>query len=292
MDKKYFIVLFSALVVSFIPVLAQDGCGTVFSASQKTLESSVVITEGKPTESLPQVNRTLSIAVFVVYSKGNVAGITETNIQNAINTLNLYFNPISLKFQMCSVSYVDNYQLNTELSHARVSSNKIVISDHEKDLLTLYNVPNTINLYLVNAITDSLGRAACGFTYMPGDGGKNSVFVTKSCLLDGSTLAHQIGHFLNLYHTSEVSFGAELINESNCKTAGDRCCDTDADPNLSGQVDNNCVYNGLSKVGTDFYHPSAKNMMSLSPVNCRCVFSRTQFLRMIDALTRLRTNLH
>src|ERR1035437_6232653 len=176
MDKKYFIVLFSALVVSFIPVLAQDGCGTVFSASQKTLESSVVITEGKPTESLPQVNRTLSIAVFVVYSKGNVAGITETNIQNAINTLNLYFNPISLKFQMCSVSYVDNYQLNTELSHARVSSNKIVISDHEKDLLTLYNVPNTINLYLVNAITDSLGRAACGFTYMPGDGGKNSVF--------------------------------------------------------------------------------------------------------------------
>jgi hypothetical protein len=292
MDKKYIIVLFSALVFSFIPVLAQDGCGTVFSAGQKTLENSVVITEGKPTESLPQINRTLSIAVFVVRNQGGLAGISETNIQNAINTLNQYFNPISLKVTMCSVTYIDNYQLNTELSHARISGNKVVISDHEKDLLTLYNVPNTINLYLVNAITDTVGRSACGFTYMPGDVGKNSIFVTKSCILDVSTLAHQIGHFLNLYHTSETSFGTELINESNCKTAGDHCCDTDADPNLSGQVDNNCVYNGLSKVGTDFYRPSAKNMMSLSPVNCRCVFSRTQFLRMIDALTRLRANLH
>jgi hypothetical protein len=295
MDKKYFIALFCALVVNIIPVLGQDGCGTVFSAGQKTLENSVVITEGKPTESLPQINRTLSIAVFVVKSQGNIAGITDANIQNAINTLSLYFNPIALKFTMCSVTYIDNYQLNTELSHAHISNSKIALGDHEKDLLTLYNIPNTINLYVVNknAITDSSNRTVGGFTYMPGDAGKNSIFITKFSILDGSTLAHQMGHFLNLYHTSEVRFGAEAIDESNCKTAGDRCCDTDADPDLSSGtlVDANCIYIG-SNIGPELYHPSAKNMMSLGPVNCRCVFSRTQFLRMIDALTRLRANLH
>ena len=113
----------------------------------------------------------------------------------------------------------------------------------------------------------------------------------KGCLT-GTTLAHQMGHFLNLYHTHETAFGNELVIRSNCSTAGDKCCDTEADPGLAGLVDNLCVYTGkLKDTSGNFFQPKPKNMMSFSSDECRCDFSRTQFLRMIYTLQNLKKNL-
>jgi hypothetical protein len=280
-----------------VPMIAQSGgCATVFSLNQKNSEALVNITEGKPTQSVPKVNKTLSIKVYVVRSHLKVYGVTDGDIQTAINALNQYFTPIALTFTKCAATqYIENYQLEN-ISHTYNQGQMLIIPDAvEKELLTLFNEINIINLYLVNDITDSQGKSACGFTYMPADGGKNAIFVKKECFLDGSTLAHQMGHFLNLYHTHEdmIGTGAEKVDETNCTTAGDRCCDTEADPNLDGNVNTDCVYTGLIKYNnTDLYHPSPKNLMSFSNANCRCVFSRTQYLRMIDALTRLRPYLH
>ncbi|WP_246205892.1 M43 family zinc metalloprotease, partial [Fulvivirga aurantia] len=72
----------------------------------------------------------------------------------------------------------------------------------------------------------------------------------------------------------------ELVNGSNCTTAGDEICDTPADPNLSGKVNGSCQYTGnLKDANGDFYNPSVPNIMSYAPGSCRNVFSQGQYDR-------------
>ncbi len=291
MSKKiYYSALFFLLGIKIMPVVAQGGgCGTYVNAAQIALESSFTITEGTPTQSLPQVNRTLSITVFVVRDQSGSVGDT-VSIKNAISTLNLdYFKPIALSFQICSkINIIDNYNFNN-----------LYATGNEKDMVTLNFERNTINLYLVSTLYDQNGTDVKGYTYMPGTAGKNSIFLNKGSI-GGSTLAHQMGHFFNLYHTHEAAaFGSEKVTPrsgDNCTKLGDRCCDTDADPNLNldgvSRVNSNCIYTGTIKdSNNELYNPSAKNIMSFSNGNCRCFFSHTQYLRMIYALNNFRNNL-
>jgi len=46
----------------------------------------------------------------------------------------------------------------------------------------------------------------------------------------GLTLAHEVGHYLGLYHPFEK--GCAGTDTSNCSTEGDLCCDV---PPVSGQ---------------------------------------------------------
>ncbi len=247
------------------------GCGTIVSAQQKTLELTNLITEGTATQSIPQLNRTLTINVYVVKNDKSLPGVSATEIQSAITKLNGFFQPVSLSFKICNIINIDNYQFDN------------LSAINEADLVSQFSEKNTINLYLTTTLTDNSGIDVCGYTYMP-SAGKNYIFIEKGCFA-GTTLAHQMGHFLNLYHTNETTFGNELVIRSNCSTAGDKCCDTEADPGLAGLVDNLCVYTGkLKDTSGNFFQPKPKNMMSFSSDECRCDFSRTQFLRMIYTL--------
>lgn len=83
-----------------------------------------------------------------------------------------------------------------------------------------------------------------------------------------STLIHELGHLLGLGHT----FGnvvEELVDGSNCATAGDHICDTPADPGLylPGMVDvATCTYIGTATdANGDLYQPMLNNVMSYSP---------------------------
>ncbi len=264
-----------------LDVLSQSGgCGTIVSAQQKTLESTISITEGTATQSLPQLNRTLTINVYVVKNDKGLPGVSATEIQSAITKLNGFFQPVSLSFKICNTVYIDNYQFD----------NLSAISN-EADLVSQFWEKNTINLYLTTTLTDNSGIDVCGYTYMP-SAGKNSIFIKKGCIA-GTTLAHQMGHFLNLYHTHETTFGSELVSQTNCSATGDKCCDTEADPGLEGLIDNSCIYTGKIKEvssGT-FFHPKTKNIMSFSNDACRCDLSKTQFLRMIYTLQNLKKDL-
>jgi hypothetical protein len=280
MDRKYYLASLFVCVLMEIPshVFGQTyHCGTALSPEQVLLETSeVTIAEGKPTESLPLLNRTLSISVFIVKNK-ILPDFSTPLVNTAVNSLNGYFTSIGLTFRICSIDTVENYQFDD-----------LDMNDNEKDLLIQNSKPNTINLYLVSTLTDTKDSYATGHTFMPGDIGKNSIFIRKS-LIQGTELVHQMGHFLGLYHTYETQFGAELVNGSNCTIAGDRCCDTPAEPLISTY--SNCIYTGTEKdKNGKLYSPSPKNMMTLGD-NCRCVFSKTQLLRMAHMLQTYRKDL-
>lgn len=77
-------------------------------------------------------------------------------------------------------------------------------------------------------------------------------------------MPHEIGHYLNLYHTFDAVGGNELVDGSNCATAGDMVCDTPADiTGVAGISISNCVYAGTPVDAKGMlYKPDTKNLMS------------------------------
>ena len=110
---------------------------------------------------------------------------------------------------------------------------------------------------------------------------------------NGSTLAHEVGHYLGLYHTHETYFGDEAVDGSDCSVDGDLLCDTPADPNLSSTVSSDgCVY---SSAATDengaTYSPSVTNLMSYTPKGCRYDITEDQLDKILWTLQNQRTYL-
>lgn len=256
-------------------------CGTFVSGNQKVMEDTITVAQANPLQGLPQVNRDLSLAFYIVKDTLGNPGITTADIDAAVSRLNGYFSPVAIKFHVCKITYIDNYQFDI------LYSNK-----NEKDLTNSYFLANVISVYVVGSLTDFYNNKVSGYTYMPADK-KDFVFITKQSF-SGSEIGHQIGHVFNLYHTHETIFNYEYVDGSNCTKAGDKCCDTEADPNLTGKV-YNCNYTGKSKdsnpSNSQLYKPSTKNLMALGKDECRCYLSPSQYLRVAYAIQKLKSNL-
>ncbi len=254
--------------ISFQYSVAQVTCSTVVDAAQISFESS--ITDSITT--LTELNRTINITVHVVKYSNGETGVDPDSITQAIAIVNQAFDPIKVTFRVAAIDTIDNYQLD----YIRQAVN-------EKDITARYFKPRTINLYLVSGLTDKSNKSTCAYTYFP-SAGKDVIFMAKNCF-SGILLIEQLGHFFNLYHTHETAFGQELVDESNCSVAGDLCCDTYSQPDLTGKVAYGCQYNSSVKDGNgQLYHPSVKNFMSAAPQDCRCFFSNEQYIRMINAI--------
>lgn len=109
--------------------------------------------------------------------------------------------------------------------------------------------------------------------------------VVDKAFYNQSTLPHEIGHCLNLFHTHhgvEPGGCLENINGSNCNTCGDYICDTPADPTCI--VNGSCTYIGGATQNGILYTPDTRNIMSYSNMDCRNKFSAGQGERMYASL--------
>ncbi|MBK9120660.1 MAG: hypothetical protein IPM18_13835 [Phycisphaerales bacterium] len=156
-------------------------------------------------------------------------------------------------------------------------------------------VANHVNIYFVGGFTtDTETSVLCGigsFTFSPIQG--VVVSTNGACTVGfNSLLAHELGHYFDLYHTHETVWGAECPNGSNCTSAGDLLCDTPADPFLSSEnVNDLCEYVGdEERCGTGF-SPDQTNVMSYAPMICTHRLSPGQRARALATLTNLRPSL-
>lgn len=285
-NMKHFI-LITLLYISVETIVycqSTSTCGSKVSDLQQTLEKSFIIPQITDLQNLPQANNSLYISAFIVANNPKNTKpivINQSIIQKAIDDLQSFFAPIALTFKLKGPIDVPNYQLNS-----------ITLGDGNEVILTGYNhALNVITLYLVDSLYDSDKNNIAGYAYMPGD--NSSVILMEKSALNSVFLAHQIGHSLGLYHTHETIFGDELVSRSaQCDITGDRCCDTEADPNLTGLV-SSCLYIGNAKdKNNSFYSPSAKNIMSYSNAVCQCTFTTMQFNRMVYYLNKNRKMLY
>ena len=251
-------------------------CGTVLTDKQHAFELSFT----DSVNTIFQLNRSVEVTLFIIKDEKGDINMDLGDLTQALNGLNDAFKKINLSFNVSLPNYIDNYHFDI-----------IKKSENEKDLTAQHFVTNTINVYLVLNLFDDSDQEVCAYTYYPAEK-KDVIFLSKSCITE-SSLIEQFGHFFNLYHTHEQGFAKELVNKSNCSIAGDLCCDTPADPNLSGKVDSECQYSSMDQdANHDYYTPSVYNYMSFSPDNCnKCFFSNEQYLRVINCLLKTKSHL-
>ena len=98
----------------------------------------------------------------------------------------------------------------------------------------------------------------------------STALIVHGSYYDTSTLPHEMGHCLGLYHThhgtvneggGDTNQCAELVDGSNGTTCGDYIMDTPADPNR--WANNSCLYIGTGvDAHGNHYSPDASNIMS------------------------------
>jgi hypothetical protein len=206
------------------------------------------------------------IKAHIVRTSNGTGGMTVADLNTEITRVNAFYANANIQFYLCNgINYINDDNLFSFDDQSQA----------EENLLTANNVSNIINIYFTNMQT------YCGYAYFPG--GPNVIVMENSCAINGSTLAHEIGHFFGLYHTHDTSGGREFVNGANCSTAGDRLCDTPADPTLGGSNVNNttnCQYTGTTlDPNGQAYTPDTRNVMSYSLKTCRTRFSAQQYAR-------------
>src|SRR5690606_31214583 len=156
-----------------------------------------------------------------------------------------------------------------------------VSEDNFPSLAQINIIANSINVYFCPQ-----GDGINGIAYQPG----NRCAVTNSAAINGSTLAHEVGHNFGLYHTHGAGT-QEYVNGNNCTTAGDYLCDTPAEPyrnglGISGYVNSSCVYIGTFRdPHNELFNPDTHNFMGYSLASCRNNFSNQQIQKKNQTLS-------
>ncbi|NMJ87933.1 MAG: PKD domain-containing protein, partial [Thaumarchaeota archaeon] len=262
--------LFTILLASYY-TFAQLPCGTEISSEEVIQLENELSLKKLSGRFLQNVAVEIPIKFHSIRRSDGSGGITNSDRDDIIDQLNDFYAPMAVSFfHVGDVNYIDNsdiYDFDSSAEGRATAGNTI---------------GQTINVFFFNSIRSN-GNALCGYTRFPPSA--DHVFVAYDCVLNGNlTLEHELGHYFTLYHThgtTNTGTTDELVNQSNCTSAGDRLCDTPADPNLSGKVNNNCIYIGIDRdANGETYNPDPSNIMAYSPNRCRNRFTSQQYERM------------
>lgn len=223
----------------------------------------------------------IPVKAHIIRTSSGTGGLSMSQLNAAMNVMNSFYANANMQFYLCQgVNYIDNSAYYNYV-------------DSSEDVMTnTYNVDGLINIYFAESVTrSSSGNTICGYAFYPG--GPDTIIMDNSCAQNGSTLSHEMGHFFNLRHThGSSSIPNELVDGSNCTTAGDYICDTPADPTLSySNVTASCIYVGNDTDGNgSSYFPDTANVMSYSRKECRTLFSLQQYARIYATFQTVRNN--
>lgn len=246
----------------------------------------------------------IPIHYHIVRQLSGTGGFPLTYLYKMHCELNQRYANTNIQFTLDTFSYINS---DTYFNLDQASNG----SDAESQAMSLaFNTLNHCNIYLVNQPLPG----NCGYTYRPTGGSpsnRSSIYLAASngnytCTQPTSTtLAHEMGHWLDLPHTfwgwenrTYVSRTSPNINFpkrenvdrtgtlANCETAGDMFCDTDPDyvsqrwacPNTKQFTDPN------GKIFT----LKSDNYMSYSADDCQSKFSDNQIAHMNEAMVTLR----
>jgi hypothetical protein len=244
--------------------------------------ASPVRTDAPEEDQLEEEN-IIPVVAHVVRKLDGTGGITTNQLNDAFSTANGFLNTFNFFLQICDINYIDsdtifdNSFASGDDDNGGNSNASFTVLDVENR-----NVDRCLNIYFVP-------KSNTSWAWRPNTNKKKQhILMLNSQTTNGTTLSHECGHWFDLLHTHQE--GDELVDGSNCETAGDFVCDTPADPNLSGRVDSSCNYTGtVVDANGDSYNPDTRNLLSYAGT-CRNRFSEGQIVRMKAALLGMDTD--
>lgn len=274
------------LSFSFLGFSQDDAtCGTTIDATNtaRLIEYNEQWINRASNEELKAYSGTtyfVPVQLHLIRDDSGLGGISEADALAALDRMNEYYIDASIHFYQCG-----GINLINSTTYFDYDKSQMYVLDAE------HSQANVVNIYVANT-TSSSGSLICGHAEFPG--GLDFMMIATSCMKNGSTLAHEMGHYLGLYHTHTSTFGNEAVDGSDCATQGDLICDTPADPNLSGDVNNDgCIYEGTSlDENGQTYTPSVTNLMSYTSKECRYEVTEEQLSKALWTLQNQRTYLN
>ncbi|MBP6311310.1 MAG: PKD domain-containing protein [Flavobacteriales bacterium] len=162
------------------------------------------------------------------------------------------------------------------------------ITDASLKLLDVWPQTQYYNIWLISEIDNNNGGGGIqGYAFFssshgqPNDGTVMLVNAYKN--RDGITLAHELGHAFNVYHTFEGDDGgASCPTNGNCNSDGDLVCDTP--PHIRSNSD--CDFSGTNACdGGSAISLFKNNYMDYSGDACQDMFTAGQNTRIQAAIT-------
>ena len=208
--------------------------------------------------------RRFNVFVHVIRSSTGVGLNKESVAQTIISNLNFYYSDAHIKFFLHGSDYIDD------------SSYSTVTKETVDVVFGVNEVSEAINIYVLSSCPnlDAAGMA---------QGIPSIACAIHGWYYSGSTVPHEIGHCLGLYHThhgTDPNDGGgtpELVDGSNAKDAGDFIADTPADPNEWDYPKGFCEYTITKRdANGQLYRPDPNNIMSYSDKFCRTIFTDGQ----------------
>jgi Pregnancy-associated plasma protein-A len=202
----------------------------------------------------------------VLNNDGSGGATTTSDLCMATRNINEIFNKYNIFFKYAGYDDIRNNTLYGFDGSSTLTAN----------LFSTQLQQGAINVYIVPSVPGGGGCVKSIPTF--------ALAVDQSSVINStSTIAHEIGHCLGLYHTHETFFAVEQINGSNSTIAGDKISDTPADPDLFGRV-SSCVYTSTTTQNGILFSPDVRNVMSNSGNTCRDRFSPMQVNAMYNVV--------
>lgn len=236
---------------------------------------------------------TIPIVAHIIRDSNGKGGLDETSLKTSIEQLNEVFAQMNFNFSLCSTNYVDENKYFDYVGRSYTEGSEEFLmakANSVRGAINIFYLPNTNGNWSSFPVYEQLY-------------GKDWIVMENSSATNGSTLAHEIGHYFNLYHTHQgKSTNLKVYNDElpakqriegvHCgNNIGDELCDTPAEPvrnstgnrGISGCVDSSCNYFCSDKYGEISYTPNPSNLMSYSQKHCRNFLSPRQIERVLES---------
>jgi len=292
-------------------LLAND---PIFFMGQMQLEEALEARRNIPEEERSDDLYTLPVVVHIIHKGepyGSGTNITDEQIYSAITALNNDFRHVAgsngdgsgpdIGIEFCLAVRDPNGQPTTGINRVdgRVvplyetqgiaGSGTVGASETAVKALSTWPRASYVNIWVVSEIEDNNGGSGVqGYAYFPVNNPVDGIVLLynafgtvgtlKSYTNMNRTLTHEMGHYLNLYHTFHMTTACTA--EGNCNTAGDRICDTPVTPQSSSCSTPAC--SGTQQV---------ENYMDYTGQVCQDMFTEGQKLRMRTALETQRASM-
>ena len=264
--------------------------------------------------SRPSAPDTLTLPVVIHIINQSPYSITDASVINGINDLNNAFSKsgpyasspgADAKIKFCIAQKDPDGGITTGITRNTSYYGDHLNMDNEdarlKNLIQ-WDPTRYINIWLITNIdAEAYANFTCGVwtrlgvggyaTMPPGGGASDGIVVTGF----GTLLAHEMGHYLGLYHT----FEGGCFN-FDCTTNGDRVCDTPPDGSVQPSAAcsspvNSCNTDTLSAYSNGFFTTDVPdqidNFMEYGNSSCSRQFTQGQADRMRAAVLTQRAGL-